>query len=94
MVTIELITAIFVEPDDRTQGRLRAALERRGFDVISTRSRVEASDLLDERAPHVFLYPERRGIYRVVWLADESRADVTIEATPRGWRRFDEALAS
>lgn len=88
-------TALVVEPDARSRGRLRRALRRRGYEVISTRSRTEASDLLDGSVADILVVDEplARGAYRVVWLADLAREDVTIEATREGWRRFDGFLS-
>jgi DNA-binding response OmpR family regulator len=89
-------TALVVEPDARTRGRLRRALRRRGYEVIATGSRSEASDLLDGSAADILIVdePKARGAYRVVWLADAAREDVTIEPTREGWRRFDGYLSS
>src|SRR2546429_372969 len=44
--------ALIVDPDARTRERLRRGLRRRGFEVISTASRAEASDVLDGGEAH------------------------------------------
>ncbi len=82
--------ALVVDHDARKRERLRRALRRRGFEVI-TASRAEAFDLLDGDAAHVLVTDEPGGSYRVVWLGDASRQDVELKPTRHGWKLFDES---
>jgi len=84
--------ALIVNPDARARERLRRALRRRGFDVISTSSRAEAFDLLDGDGAHLLVTDEPGGSYRVVWLGDAARGDVEFAPTPKGWKTFDAAM--
>jgi CheY-like chemotaxis protein len=83
--------ALVVDPDGRNRERVRRGLRRRGFDVVATASRAEASDLLDAGEAHVLVTDEPNGAHRVVFLGDASRSDLLLDASRVGWKRFDEA---
>jgi hypothetical protein len=86
-------TALVVEPDRDRRGRIRRALERRGYQVMNAGTQASAFEILDGAPADVLVSPEPgASTYRVVWLSSERSTDIIIAATPEGWKLFDEAV--